>query len=84
MDVSSVKKQEDVERSTQQFNAKSIVVGHTLQFKVNRLYDGKVTGINVKHPKDYRKNFPDTKSEGLLIEGSKYYRIFHNREKEEI
>lgn len=76
--------QEDVERGLNKFKAKSIVVGHTLQSKVNRKYNGKVIGIDVKHPKDYHKNFPNKKSEGLLIEGNKYYRVFHNGEKEEI
>lgn len=76
--------QEDIERGLNLFKAKSIVVGHTLQSKVNRQYNGKVIGIDVKHPKDYHKNFPNTKSEGLLIDGNKYYRVFHNGKKEEI
>ncbi len=76
--------QEDIELGLHEFNAKSIVVGHTLQSKVNRKYNGKVIGIDVKHPKDYHKNFPNSKSEGLLIEGDKYYRVFHDGKKEEI
>jgi len=76
--------QEDVELGLQKFNAKSVVVGHTLQSKVNRKYNGKVIGIDVKHPKDYHKNFPNSKSEGLLIEGDKYYRVFHDGKKTEI
>ena len=76
--------QEQVERGLNKFNAKSIVVGHTLQSKVNRQYNGKVIGIDVKHPKDYKKYWPFEESEGLLIEGSKYYRVFANGEKEEM
>ncbi len=76
--------QEQIERVLNKFNAKSIVVGHTLQSKVNRQYNGKVIGIDVKHPKDYKKNWPFEESEGLLIEGSKYYRVFANGEKEEM
>ncbi len=76
--------QEQVELGLNKFNAKSIVVGHTLQSKVNKQYNGKVIGIDVKHPKDYHKNWPNGKSEGLLIEGNKYYRVFHNGEKKEI
>lgn len=76
--------QEDVERGLNQFNAKSIVVGHTLQYKVNRQFNGKVIGIDVKHSKDYHKNWPNKKSEGLLIEGNKYYRVYANGEKKEI
>jgi len=76
--------QEDVESGLNVFNAKSIVVGHTLQSKVNRQYNGKVIGIDVKHSKDYHKNWPNKKSEGLLIEENKYYRVFANGEKKEI
>ncbi|WP_420602114.1 metallophosphoesterase [Flagellimonas sp.] len=76
--------QQQVESGINTFNAKTIVVGHTLQSKVNRQYKGKVIGIDVKHPKDYHKNWPNAKSEGLLIQGNKYYRVFHNGEKEEI
>ena len=76
--------QEQVERGLNKFNAKSIIVGHTLQSKVNRKYDGKVIGIDVHHPKDYHKNWPKRKSEALLIEGGKYYRVFDNGQKKEL
>ncbi|WP_077404788.1 metallophosphoesterase [Cellulophaga omnivescoria] len=76
--------QEDVEVGLQNFNAKSVVVGHTLQSKVNRKFNGKVIGIDVKHPKDYHKNFPNSESEGLLIEKGKYYRVLHDGQKVEI
>jgi len=76
--------QEEIERGLNQFNAKSIVVGHTLQSKVNKQYNGKVIGIDVKHPKDYSKSFPNQKSEGLLIDNTQYYRVFHNGEKKEL
>lgn len=74
----------DIDRGLNKFKAKSVVVGHTLQSEVNRQYNGKVIGIDVKHPKDYHKNFPNSKSEGLLIEGDKYYRVLHTGEKKEI
>ena len=51
---------------------------------MNRQYGGKVIGIDVQHPKDYHKNWPNKKSEGLFIEGNKYCRIFANGEKEEM
>ncbi len=76
--------QEEVERGLNIFDAKTIVVGHTLQSKVNKTYNGKVIGIDVFHPKDYHKNWPSGKSEGLLIENNKYYRVFANGAKEEI
>lgn len=76
--------QGQVEAGLNQFNARSIVVGHTLQSSVNKKYNGKVIGIDVKHPKDYSKSIPDKKSEGLLIEGTRYYKVLHNGEKKEI
>lgn len=76
--------QEQVDAGLNKFNAKSIIVGHTLQSKVKRHYNGKVIGIDVKHPKDYQKNWPFEESEGLLIVGSKYYRVFANGETKEI
>lgn len=76
--------QQEVERGLNKFKAKAIVVGHTLQSKVNKQYEGKVIGIDVKHPKDYAKSFPNQKSEGLLIEGGKYYRVFYDGKKQEI
>lgn len=76
--------QEDIDLVLGKFNANAIVVGHTLQSEVNRTFDGKVIGIDVKHPKDYHKNFPNGKSEGLLIDGDEYYRLLHDGEKEEI
>ncbi len=76
--------QEEVECGLNIFGAETIVVGHTLQSKVNKTYNGKVIGIDVFHPKDYHKNWPSGKSEGLLIENNKYYRVFANGAKEEI
>jgi len=76
--------QEQVDRGLNKFKAKSIVVGHTLQSKVNKTYNGKVIGIDVHHPKDYHKNWPSGKSEGLLIENNKYYRVFADGDKKEL
>lgn len=76
--------QKEIEQGLNKFNAKSIVVGHTLQSKVNKKYTGKMIGIDVKHPKDYSKSIPNQKSESLLIENNQYYRVLHNGEKREI
>lgn len=76
--------QEQVDRGLNKFKAKSIIVGHTLQSKVKKTYNGKVIGIDVHHPKDYHKNWPNGKSEGLLIENDKYYRVFSDGKKKEI
>lgn len=74
----------DVEVGLDKFNAKAIVVGHTLQSKVTTLFNKKVIAIDVKHPKDYHKNWPTPKSEGLLIEGEVFFRLFDNGKKEEL
>jgi len=69
--------QKIIEAGLSKFNAKAIVVGHTLQSKVKTFFNKKVIGIDVKHPKDYHKNWPNQNSEGLLIENNLYYRIFN-------
>lgn len=71
----------DMEKGLKKFGAKNIVVGHTIQSKIKKLYDGRLYAIDVKHPKDYIKNWPNKKSEGLLIEEGKYYRVLHNGDK---
>ena len=76
--------QEEVEKGLEKFNAKDITVGHTLQWKVKKMYDGKVFAIDVKHPKDYSENWPNKKSEGLLILDERYYRVFANGSKLEL
>tara|TARA_R110002096_G_C14653390_1_gene726659 strand:- start:1270 stop:2442 length:1173 start_codon:yes stop_codon:yes gene_type:complete len=76
--------QQDVEVGLNKFDAKAIVVGHTLQSKVKTFFNKKVIAIDVKHPKDYHKNWPTPKSEGLLIEGDSYFRILSNGEIEKL
>lgn len=76
--------QEDVEGPLKKFNAEAVVVGHTLQPKVKKFYDGKVYGIDVKHSNDYHKNWPDYESQGLLISGDAYFRVKANGEVEKI
>jgi hypothetical protein len=76
--------QKEVEQGLNRFNATAIVVGHTLQSKVNKQYNGKVFGIDVRHPKDFAKSIPNKKSEGLLIDSNQYYRLLHTGEKKEI
>ncbi|SIR08273.1 metallophosphoesterase [Maribacter ulvicola] len=70
--------QEDVAIGIDKFNATDIIVGHTLQWSVKKLYNGKVYAIDVKHPKDYNKNWPNKNSEGLLITPEKFYRLKHD------
>jgi hypothetical protein len=76
--------QEEVEKGLDKFNAKTVIVGHTVQSKVNRTYNGKVIGIDVKHPQDNYEYFPKRESEGLMIENGKYFRVFANGEVKEL
>jgi len=66
------------------FGAKAIVVGHTIQSKVKRRFNGKVIGIDVVHDKDYQSTWPTPVSEGLLIKGDLYYRVLESGKKIEI
>lgn len=76
--------QEDVEKGIHKFNAKTIVVGHTIQSMVKKLYNGKVYAIDVTHPKDYINMWPNRKSEGLLINDGNYYQVLYNGKKKEL
>jgi Calcineurin-like phosphoesterase len=76
--------QEQVEKSLDKLNAKAVIVGHTIQSKVNRRFKGKVIGIDVQHPSDYSKYWPKRASEALLIENGKYYRVLADGTKKEI
>jgi len=73
--------QEDVEKGIQKFDANAIVVGHTIQSRVKKHYNGKVFAIDVKHPNDYYKNWPRQKSEALLITQGKFFRLLSNGNK---
>ena len=64
----------------QTFDASAIVVGHTLQYKVNQQFDYRLFAIDVKHPEDYNTSFPVKRSEGLLIEQQQYYRLLDDGE----
>lgn len=76
--------QKNIDFGLEKFEAKAVIVGHTVQKEVNRKYNGKVIGIDVKHPQDYYAYFPSRESEGLLIEGDTYYRVLATGEKEEL
>lgn len=67
--------QDDVEQGLRAVGANAVVVGHTLQAKVNVRYEGRVVAIDVRHPKDYLTSFPLRSSEGLLIKNGKYIRL---------
>ncbi|MEP1445505.1 MAG: metallophosphoesterase [Paraglaciecola sp.] len=74
--------QSDIEKGLDKFAAQAVIVGHTLQWSVKKLYQGKVYAIDVKHPNDYESNFPPRSSEGLLIEAGNYYRVLSDGSKQ--
>lgn len=74
--------QQEVEQGLAAVGANAVVVGHTLQGKVNAQYNNKVFAIDVKHPKDYLVSFPLRSSEGLLIKNGEYFRLLENGEVE--
>lgn len=76
--------EEEVDKPLKMYNAKSIVVGHTLQSKIKSHFHGKVIAIDVKHSNDYHKNWPDKDSEGLLIKQGKYYRVLSDGKENEL
>lgn len=76
--------QEEVDKPLDKFNAKAIIVGHTLQSKVKSHYNGRVIAIDVKHSNDYHKNWPNKRSEGLLIDEHTYFRVFDDGELKEL
>jgi len=67
--------QQEVEKGLDKFSALAVVVGHTIQWSITKLYQGKVFAIDVRHPNDYETHFPPRSSEGLLIEADNYYRL---------
>ncbi len=69
---------DEIDKGLHLFKAKAVVVGHTVQRKVKKMYNGKVFSLDVNHPKDYRKTWPLKQSEGLLIEDGTYYRALYN------
>ena len=72
---------DEFERVLAFYNARSMVVGHTIQFSVNSLFDNRLFAIDVKHPNDYRSSFPYKSSEGLLIQDGQFYRLTDDGEK---
>ncbi|WP_286235415.1 metallophosphoesterase [Thalassotalea sediminis] len=70
--------QQEVEQGLAKFDAKAVIVGHTLQWRVKTFFEGKVVAIDVKHPSDYETHLPPRSSEGLLIKNNLFYRLLSN------
>ena len=67
--------QNEIDKITNYYKCSQIIVGHTVQKEVSKFYNGKIIGIDVKHPKDDYKYFPKLHLQGLLIDNNKFYRI---------
>jgi hypothetical protein len=76
--------QEQMVDTLNYFDAKAVVVGHTIQSNVEALYDAKLFAIDVKHPRDYADSFPVKHSQALLIKGKQYFRLLDTGEQEEL
>ena len=69
----------------EKYNAKTIIVGHTLMEHIESKYDGKVIAIDVPHELDHYKYIPDDSvSEALMIEKDTYYIIDKKGNKEKL
>jgi hypothetical protein len=76
--------QDEIDRILEAFDAQAVVVGHTLQKRVSRHHGGAVIAIDVAHPNDDHKLWPEGQSEGLLIEDGVYYRVLEGGVKQAI
>jgi hypothetical protein len=70
--------QDKVDDLLNKFEAAHIIAGHTTLPKVSSYYKGKVIGIDVKSPLDHLKYFPPRRTEALLLEDGKWYRVNDN------
>jgi len=69
---------EEVDLGLRAVGASAIVVGHTLQGKVNARHGNRVFAIDVRHPKDYLTSFPLRRSEGLMLKDGQYFRLLQD------
>lgn len=67
--------QAQVDRTLAHFGATAVVVGHTLNWRVKTLFEGKVIAIDVKHSVDHSFTLPPRRSEGLWLENGKAWRV---------
>ena len=69
---------QEVDQGLRVVGASAIVVGHTIQSRVNARHDNRVFAIDVRHPKDYLTSFPLRRSEGLMIRDGQYFRLLQD------
>lgn len=69
---------QEVDQGLRAVGASAIVVGHTIQSKVNARHDSRVFAVDVRHPKDYLTSFPLRRSEGLMIRDGQYFRLLQD------
>lgn len=76
--------QHEIDNLLKKFASQKVIVGHTIQQKVNWIYEKKVIAIDVQHPQDQYEYWPRRKSEALFIKGDKYYRVLNDGKTEEL
>jgi hypothetical protein len=77
--------QKDIDDILNYYEAKHIVVGHTIVDKVQTLFNNKVIAIDAMSENDPRKQDDDSMAvscEGLYIENNEFYRVLYNGKKE--
>lgn len=58
------------------FDCEKIIVGHNIQNHIQKLFDGRVIGLDVEHPSEtWRSYFPDIVSEGMLVMNGGFFRV---------
>ncbi len=67
-----------VDSGLQLVGARHVVVGHTLQGRVNVRHNGRVIAIDVPHRKDYLTSFPPRFSEGVMVRDGTFSRLLEN------
>lgn len=67
------------------FEAKKIIVGHTVQKHIRLLYDGRVIALDVQHAQEqWGSYFPEASTEALLIENDKFFCVDKDGERREL
>ncbi len=61
-----------LEQTLSRFNAKYIVVGHTVVKKPKRIFSGRIVAIDVVPPKDHQIRIPLLTAYGIFIQGDKF------------
>lgn len=71
-------RQKEINQICALLDVHSIVVGHTIQSGIKPIYEGRIIGIDVKHPQDYYDYWPKPKSEALFIDHNEIFKVLED------